>query len=298
MRAHQDCIPCFLRQALSAARLATDAPRLHEAILREAAAHVARVSWASPPPCIARDLHRRIRAILQDDDPFREVKARTNRLALEVLPALAERVHAAADPLETAVRVAIAGNMIDFSTTGSEVGLDLAAKTDAVLARPLAIDHLARLAERLASAERIMVLGDNAGEIVFDRLLVEVLGPARVTYVVRGGPIINDATLDDARSTGLTDLVEVVPSGSDVPGTVLDEVSEDVRRRFREADLVIAKGQGNYETLDEETRPGLLFLLMVKCPSLASGLGCELGDLVVKEAGVAHRRGAGGAFRR
>ena len=123
-------------------------------------------------------------------------------------------------------------------------------------------------------------LADNAGEIVFDRLLIEQLPIDRVTVAVRGYPVINDATLDDAETAGLTDIVDVISNGSDAPGTLLDDCSEAFRSRFEEADLIIAKGQGNYETLAQSPRP-IFFLLRVKCPVVARDLDYPVGSMVV-----------------
>jgi uncharacterized protein with ATP-grasp and redox domains len=124
-------------------------------------------------------------------------------------------------------------------------------------------------------------LTDNAGEIVFDRFLIEQLPFDRVTVVVRGFPVINDATIADAETAGLTDIVEVMTNGSDAPGTILDDCSEEFRTRFAEADLIIAKGQGNYETLRECLRP-IFFLLRVKCPLVANDLDCPVGSMVLR----------------
>jgi uncharacterized protein with ATP-grasp and redox domains len=130
--------------------------------------------------------------------------------------------------------------------------------------------------KRAASAADILYLADNAGEIVLDRLLIESLGPERVTVAVRGHPVINDATLEDARTAGLTDLVTVLANGSATPGTVLDGCSDEFRQRFERADLVISKGQGNYETLNEVARD-IFFLFKVKCPVVAKMTRLPLG---------------------
>ena len=128
---------------------------------------------------------------------------------------------------------------------------------------------------------RILILAaDNAGEVILDRLLVEELPADRVTLVVRGSPVINDATMEDAEVAGLTSLVKVMDNGSDVPGTIAVACSQAFQDRLRRADLVIAKGQGNYETLSEQ--PGdVFFLLKIKCPVIARDIGLDLGRNVV-----------------
>jgi uncharacterized protein with ATP-grasp and redox domains len=133
-----------------------------------------------------------------------------------------------------------------------------------------AIDH----------AEDILYLGDNAGEIVLDRLLIERLPCDKITFVVKGAPILNDALLEDARAVGLADIVRVIDNGSDAPGTILDDCSEEFCRRFEDVDLVISKGQGNFETLSDVERD-VFFMLQPKCNVLAEHLGREMGSLVL-----------------
>jgi len=136
------------------------------------------------------------------------------------------------------------------------------------------------LAAAVEAAGNILYLGDNTGEIVLDRLPVEELPRERVTFAVRGGPIINDATREDALSTGMTDLVPVIDNGSDVPGTDLEQCSREFQEAFEAADLVIAKGQGNYETLSDN-RQSIFFLLKAKCAVIAENIGCRVGDAVI-----------------
>jgi uncharacterized protein with ATP-grasp and redox domains len=139
----------------------------------------------------------------------------------------------------------------------------------------------------MSRAEDILYLGDNAGEIVFDRLLIEQLPCEKITFVVKGRPILNDAVMEDAQIVGLTDMVDVIDNGSDAPGTILESCSETFRRRFDQSDLIIAKGQGNYETLSEVDK-NIFFLVRPKCSVLARHLGREIGSLVL--SGSNHSR--------
>lgn len=152
-----------------------------------------------------------------------------------------------------------------------------------IFSAPLAGDPAA-LFEAAAKARSILYLADNAGEIVFDRILIEALPASRVTVAVRGGPVINDATLADAETAGIHEIATVIDNGSDAPGTLLAECSPEFRARFEAADLVIAKGQGNFETLSD-TRKHIFFLLSVKCPLVAAEVGAPVGSLVVKQGG-------------
>ncbi len=280
MRTFLDCIPCFIRQALDAARMATGDQAIHERVLREALRMAATLDPQATPPAMGQRLHRLIRELTGNDDPYAQVKQRFNALALRAYPRLRRLVEEADDPFATAARLAIAGNVIDSAIHNE---LDHAGVEEAVrhaLSAPLTGDPAA-FQEAVASSRDILYLTDNAGEIVFDRLLIERMPLEKVTVAVRGRPVLNDATVEDAEVAGLTALVEVIDNGSDAPGTILEDCSEDFRRRFRRADLVVAKGQGNYETLSDVGR-GVFFVLKAKCPVIARDLGCEVGSLVLE----------------
>lgn len=251
-------------------------------VLREALKLAAQMDFRTSPPAMAQQIHRFIRMITGVEDPYLEEKNRFNKQALKLYPELKERIETSVDPLETAVRLAIAGNIIDL-------GVNSIVKKDQVeqaiaesLIDKLDLEVLQRFRNAIAAAEDILFLGDNAGEIVFDRLLIEQLPYEKITFVVRGKPILNDVTMEDAQITGITALVEVIDNGSDAPGTILEDCSEDFRRRFDESDLLIVKGQGNFETLNNVPK-NRFFLLRPKCSVLAEHLGCKIGSLVLAD---------------
>jgi uncharacterized protein with ATP-grasp and redox domains len=221
------------------------------------------------------------------EDPYVAEKRRTNAEALALLPALEAMVEAAPRPFQAAVKLAIAANVIDFGAPGGDADGDLRARFEAALSRELAAGGRVcadALEEASGRARRVLYLADNAGEIAVDRLLVSRFVPGTVTVAVRGGPAINDALLEDAREVGMHAHAAVVASGSALPGTVLARTSDGFRRLFGEADLIVSKGQGNYETLCDEDAP-IFFLLMAKCPVVAAHLGCEVGDYVAARNG-------------
>jgi uncharacterized protein with ATP-grasp and redox domains len=195
-------------------------------------------------------------------------------------PELKRRITSSADWFETAVRLAIAGNVIDFGTS-SQVDNDIICQSiEDALVQPLEKYIFEKLKNAINRAENILYIGDNAGEIVFDRMLIEQLPNRKITYAVRGAPTINDATLEDAEMVGLTDLVPVIGNGTDIPGTVIENCSEDFRMVFDTADLIIAKGQGNYETLNDSDKK-IFFLFKVKCSVVARKTGCALGNIAI-----------------
>jgi len=287
LRTYLDCVPCFVKQTFDACRMVTSNEVIHEKVVRRVLAKTAQLSFDDSPPHMAREIHRIIRKECRNDDPYRTMKTHFNEFCLSLMPRLRKRISGSADPFETAVRIAIAGNIIDPGLSNTLDDARVTATIDDSLRRPLAINHLEALRDAVANAKRILYLGDNAGEIVFDRLLVEELPFERVTFAVRGKPIINDATREDARVAGLSDMVRVIDNGSDAPGTILNTCTQSFLRVFDHADVIIAKGQGNYETLNDVDRP-LYFLLKAKCSVIAADLGCEIGSIVVKGTNVTH----------
>ncbi len=280
MRTYFDCIPCAIRQVLDSVRMITDDEAMHEKVLREALGLWHDMDMRESPPAMARKVHRMVREMTGVADPYLEVKQRYNRLAMGMVDDLEETVAGSADRMETAVRLAIAGNVIDFgvnSTVDESVVEGVIARS---LTDPLDLDALTEFKVAIAEATDILYLGDNAGEIVFDRLLIEQMPRQKVTFVVRGGPILNDVLLPDAEMVGMTDLVEVIDNGADAPGTIFEICSKAFRKRFEKADLIISKGQGNFETLNDCERD-IFFLLRPKCVVLARHLDCELGRQVL-----------------
>jgi uncharacterized protein with ATP-grasp and redox domains len=287
MRTYFDCIPCFVRQVLDSVRMITDDERLHEKVMREALKMAREMDLSQNPPVMAQKIHRFIREITGVDDPYLEVKNRFNTLALQLYPKLKQQVEASIDPIETAVRLAIAGNIIDFGVNSAVESSQVEQTIVESLTNPLDTKSLEMFKRAVSQAEEILYLGDNAGEIVFDRLLIEQLPFEKMTFVVKGGPILNDAVMEDAQIVGLTDIVDVIDNGSDAPGTILDDCSETFRRRFNRSDVVISKGQGNYETLSDVDK-NIFFLVRPKCNVLARHLSCEIGSLVL--SGSNHNR--------
>jgi damage-control phosphatase, subfamily I len=239
----------------------------------ERLAYEADPAW--PAVAVGQSLHRSLRELTGDPDPYLGAKRVFNNLVLALLPELRQMIRQAPDPLLLSARLAIAANVIDFGANSALTPTKVLSALRGVLQARFHEDWDAFTAA-LSRASRILYLADNAGEIVVDRLLVEAIGPDRVTFVVRGGPVVNDATVEDARATGLDKLVEVIDNGSDAPGTLLDDCGPAFRERFEAADMIIAKGQGNFETLCDVDRP-LFFLFKVKCPVVAAHAGLPMG---------------------
>ena len=280
MKTYNDCIPCLVRQALGAARFISKEEAVHQRILQKTLAAMARMDMNQPPPMMAQYIQQVMARETGNPDPYKDVKKKFNTFALGLLNDLKKRVEQSDRPLDTAVRLAIAGNIIDFGARTTLEPHTVLDTIDHALAHRVRGD-MESLLERLATAERLLWIGDNAGEIVFDRLVLEMIPHACPTFVVRGGPALNDATLADAAETGISARMPVITSGAAIPGTVLKACSPAFLKAFQSADVIIAKGQGNYETLPHDDGR-IFFLFKAKCPVVATSAGVDVGDMVVR----------------
>ena len=283
MRTYVDCIPCLFRQALSSLRLASDEEQVHEQVMREVLSLLCKMDFQQSPPAMAQRIHRLIRQLTNTYDPYRRIKDRFTTFALALYPKLERLMAESERPLETAVRLALAGNIIDLGAKCSLKMSEIEETIHEALATELDMASLEDFEKETAAAKTILYIGDNAGEVVFDRFLIEQLGPERITFVVKARPVINDATIEDAKAAGLPDLVKVIDNGDDAPGTILKTCPIPFRCYFTVVDVVIAKGQGNYETLSDVNR-NIFFILMAKCPVIARDLDCEVGEMILRRS--------------
>jgi len=278
MRTYLDCIPCFFKQALKAARLAGANEDTQKRILDNLAAEIPNFPLSSSPPEMGGIVYRLVREITGEEDPFKEVKDKYNKIALNSYPDLKNKVIHSGDRLLAAIRLAIAGNVIDL---GVDNPFDLEKEIEDVFKKDFAIFDYQEFKEALKSTKQILYLADNAGEVVFDRILIEELNK-EVTYVVRDKPVINDALIEDAKFCGIDKMAKIISNGSDVPGTVLSLCSRDFLDLYEKAKLIISKGQGNFEGLAGSDNAPIFFLFKVKCPVIGNDVGCNDGDIVLK----------------
>jgi uncharacterized protein with ATP-grasp and redox domains len=267
----------MMHQALRAGRIATKDEKKIKQLLDKIGSMIKDIPMENTPPQTGETIYRLAREITGVADPYEEIKGNNIREALSLYPELKEIVNGSTDRLLTAVRIAIAGNVIDL---GINENFNIEKDVKQVLSQDFAILDYHDFKYHLKKADSILYLGDNAGESVFDKILIEELGKS-VTYVVREKPIINDVTRQDALDSGLGEVAEIVSSGSTAPGTILSLCNEDFLQRFNKADLIISKGQGNYEGLSNVSRP-IFFLLKAKCHVIANDLKVKEGDIVFK----------------
>jgi uncharacterized protein with ATP-grasp and redox domains len=279
MKSYLDCYPCFFTQAINTSRMITADEKKIWQILNEVSLSLPEIPFGATPPEIGREVYRIISKRTGIKDPYRKIKEKCTRQALSLYPELKKLINSAEDRLITAVRISIAGNIIDF---GVKFNFDLKKDISTILSQEFSINHYREFCEALDKARKVLYLADNAGETVFDRLLIEEINKP-VTYVVRAHPVINDATRKDALLAGIDKVAEIVSSGCDAPGNILKFCSDEFLNIYRSADLIISKGQGNYEGLSDEDRP-IFFLLRAKCHVIARDIGIDEGGIVLMKA--------------
>jgi len=285
-----DCFPCFLRQALEASRISGAGEEIQRDVLNCVMAKLLEISREETPPQIGSMIHNTIRKATGKSDPYRDIKRLHNEQVLEMEEDLAGLIDRSSSPLSDALKLAAVGNLIDMGperkwNSMEDIFRDFT-KKDSTHFDETSFET------SLKNAGTLLYLGDNAGEIVLDKILVGLLlrkTKLDITYAVRGGPVINDATMEDAKFVGMTDIVRVIDTGVDFPGVVPAACSGEFLDHYNGADMILSKGQGNYESLSEEDK-NIFFLLQTKCPVIANKIGCGVGDIVLKsrQGGLRH----------
>ncbi len=279
MKTQFECLPCIINSYLKLVETNVIPNPQQEVILRQLLQYLSEVDYNQSPPMLGRTVQRMIRESLQDPDPYYQLKQDYNHMMLELYPSFKETVENSKDPFDTAMRMAIAGNVIDF---GAKYQFDIMDSINRVKEHELAIDDSRFLRDDLKHAQTILYIGDNCGEIVLDKLFLETLKVPQKYFVVRESPVINDVTLDDAKMTGMDKIATILTTGDDSPGAVWESASKDFRDHFSNADVIISKGQGNLEGLIDVPHDHIYFLLVIKCDLIGERIGTQNGDFVVK----------------
>ena len=277
MKTSVDCLACFMDQALRVARISTTDETVHLDVARAVATLLPQMEMSLTPPENSVAVYATIARITGCADPYLALKKASNDQALAILPDLLREVAQGEAPLLAAIRLAIAGNIIDY---GAMRSFDVEATLARARIIPFVIDASRQLFERvcrLPARSRVLYLADNCGEIVYDSLVIRCLVDMglEVIVAVKEGPIINDALFADALACGLDQYSRIITNGTACPGTPLASCSVEFLHAFRGADLIFSKGQGNFETLSEvvaETEADIFFLLTVKCPVVGAHL--------------------------
>ncbi|MBM3501416.1 MAG: DUF89 family protein [Armatimonadetes bacterium] len=272
MRAYPECLACTVNQGLRAARHGTEDPSTRERALRAVLAELADADFTRTPVELGHLAQQVVARVTGVADPYREACARSNEEALRLYPRLKKIVRGSKEPLRTAATVAIIGNLIDLGAHGE--GYDLEGTLTRLLASPFGRDDFLTFRAALSRAKRVLYLADNAGEIVFDRVLMEEMDGAEITVAVKSEPFINDAQPADAEQAGVTAIARVIAT------PIFPRQSAELVEAWREADVIISKGHANYESYDEAEGPRF-FLLLAKCDFVAHSAGVNKGDMVL-----------------
>ncbi|PIE31275.1 hypothetical protein CSA56_18820 [candidate division KSB3 bacterium] len=280
MKACLDCIPCQQRQMLKILRLSTDDHQIHEQVLRETVRHLGNIDWELDPMSLMKETYHLITQATGNADPYRELKVQGNDEVLQLYPKLQALIQASDDPLFTACKLAVAGNIMDF---GAKDHFDIQETIDHVLETDFALNEYDRFTAALNSASSLLLMADNAGEIVLDKLLLETLlqrySFENITVAVKDQPILNDATIQDVEYIGLTDIPNITfRRVNTTPDCQRTWMPSDVVSWIQEHDIVLSKGQANYEALSDYS--GVYFLLIAKCPIVANDTGTHNGALI------------------
>jgi len=234
-------------------------------------------------PELATEIHRLAKAFIGNQDLYTEEKLAANELLLHNYDLWKEMVVSADEPLDFAMKLSVVGNIIDYGAHC--VQEDLSKQLDGLLQQDLRIDMRKELKEELDKAGSVLFLGDNCGELVLDKLLIETMQHPNVTYAVRGMPVINDVTIEDAKQVGMDKVCRLLSNGFDAPSTLLHKCSPEFREAFEKADLIVSKGMGNFEGLMNHSGSNIFFLLVAKCKPMADMLGVNKNDMVIKRQG-------------
>ncbi len=279
-----ECIPCLLKQGIRISKFTNNGLEKTEDILREVIGYLHVEDYNMTPPYLAKNIYGIISKHTGIDDPYYSVKKYYNRELMDIQSDLEKIVENSEAQFTTAVKLAITGNIIDFGI-GYDIDKEMVLKNvKEVEDKSLAKDEIKELYASLSNAKTLLYIGDNCGEIVFDKVFIKYLKTTfpklKVYFGVRGGAVINDVTLEDGKEVGMEEFAETLDNGDRAPGTIIGSVCSEFKDLFYKADVVISKGQGNYETLNEVDRGNIYFLFMAKCEVVAEKLGIDKMSLL------------------
>jgi len=285
MKIDKECIDCIINQSRRVAEAIHADELLREEIVFNAIQMSKSFSTQESPPEVATPLYEKMAELAGKKDLYDEVKKTATLKALNFVPLLQKKIENSSAPLFTATKIAVAGNVIDLA---AEVEFDLDEELEKIFHTEFAINDFVFLQKKLSKASTLLYIADNAGEHIFDKIYIEVITKLfpnlQITYMTRGGPIINDVTFEEAQEAGFEEVCTLVSSGVNTPGFVYSRANATSQKLFDEADVIITKGMGNYECLSESERKNLFFLLKVKCNVVARALNKSVGDIICKEA--------------
>ncbi|PJJ26579.1 damage-control phosphatase ARMT1 family protein [Lacrimispora celerecrescens] len=276
MRLHDKCLPCVVNQAIKVADIT--GLNTKEELLREVFTYLSKMNFHETTPEIIGEIFDMIKRHTNNPDPYKETRNYYNTLFMKMLPEFERKIEQAENSFMLAIRYAIVGNIIDFNPIHNTLLEDIYDCFEKMEQLELAINDSHALMKDISNAGTLLYLGDNCGEICMDKILLKKIKEqnpnVKLFFGVRGKPVVNDSISEDAYSVGIDEYAEVVDNGDGSLGTVLNRTSPAFKEVYNNADIVIAKGQANYECLSEENK-NIYFLLMTKCEVIAKDIGVE-----------------------
>ncbi len=286
MQLKPDCLACLYQQILRVTKVSNISEELAEDIMKDAAYTIAKdLPMKLTPPQAAAILYPKYYNLLKTDDPYRNIKKLSINKAKELTKLVESYIKNAKDQLDMALRVSTAGNVIDFA---SQKEYDLESEVTNIIDAQYAIDDKAILIERLKKSQNLLILADNSGEHIFDKLLLKTIKlhipNINIYYATRGVAIINDVTYQEAKESGIDEFATIINSGVDTPCFLYERASKDMQKIYDNADTIIAKGMGNYECMEMIEDKRLFFLMKIKCSVVAQNIKEPEGSLICKNS--------------
>jgi uncharacterized protein with ATP-grasp and redox domains len=285
MRYSMECLPCLLNQGIRVARLYLENEEEQRNFLKSIIAEIAIIDHNTSAPYIAHKVHRALKEALQNPDPYQKEKIYYNQEMLKLEDDFSRLVESAVNPLDVALKLAAAGNIIDFGP-GYDLSRDnvLKAVKDS-MEKDYSQEVFVSLVSALKDADKLLYLGDNAGEIVFDKIFIRTIKECyphlQIDFATRGKPIMNDVTEEDAYMVGIDTYANIINNGTDIPGTILEHCSDSFVNVFNESDVIISKGQGNFESLYGNGYTNLYYIFLCKCQLFTDRFGARPNDLIL-----------------
>jgi hypothetical protein len=283
MTIQNECIGCITAQSKRVCEAIHADAALTERIVHYVETSLQDADFTLSPPVIAAPLYEHMAVLADTNDLYEHQKQHATQQANSYLPFLLESITKSDHPFIATLKTAVVGNVIDLA---AEVSFDLHEAINSVFTTAFAHDDSSRLSDTLKHSTTVLYIGDNAGEHIFDALTIQSLQKLyptiEFTYMVRGNPIINDVTMQEALDAKIDSICALMDSGVPTPGFVYELASSEAQELFDSADLIIAKGMGNYECMTPQKRHNICFLLKVKCSVVAASLGREIGDIICK----------------
>ncbi len=281
MNMKPECLVCLFNQALRVSKAINCDEDCSSKILKKAALEISNFSLNQTPPEAAAVLYPKISQIVQKEDLYEQKKIESTNKAFKFIDFVKENINSSSNKIDSALRAATAGNVIDFAT---EITFEIDKEIEKIFKANFAIDHKDLFSKKLKSSKSLLIIGDNVGEHVFDKIMIETIKDIYpnldVFYFVRGKPIINDVTAVEAHEIDLDKVCEIVDSGVNTPGFIYEKANKKAKNLYDSCDLILAKGMGNFECMEEDKDERLFFLFKVKCSVVAGKIGKNIGDLI------------------